>query len=164
MEMNKSNEIIPSVSTSQSLQPFMRNNNEVLERERRPLSVFGYHTPASREYIAIWTKRMSIAFPSKTPEFWGLVAQRAQRDGLSEQRLNYIYDQLCYGLKVYDISDIFRIDISLKKWSDDLNMLPPYTPFACVGGRYFMTIEEAERMGVNYERWEMDMYRNMRKI
>ncbi len=156
METIDNKQIIPTQSTAQSPQVYVRNNNEVLIKRGKPLSVFGFHMPASREFIAIWTKKLSIAFPNKPSDFWGLVAQKAMREALSEQRLEYIYDELCDGRKVFDISDIFTIDRTLKKWANSLNKFPPYKPFACVKGTYFMTIEEAEQMGVNYELCEMD--------
>lgn len=152
-------------STAQSSQVCLRNNNEVRLQQNRPLSVFGFQTPAAAEGVAIWAKKMSIAFPNKPAEFWGLVSNKARQDGLSQKRLDYIYNELSNGRKVYDISDVFAIDKPLKKWADSLLDFPQHTAFARVTfGKeyYFMTREEAGEMGVAYDLCELDRYGQIR--
>lgn len=137
----------------QSSQVCLRNNNQVLAKRKAQLSAFGFDTPACTEAVAVWSKKMSLAFPNKPAEFWGLVSNKAKKDGLSERRLEYIYEQLCDGRKVFDISDIFAIDKPLRKWPEHLNDIPQGEEFAVIvidGEKYYMTIEEAERTGMPF--------------
>lgn len=44
------------------------------------------------------------------PLFWDAVATDIAREGLSYDRLAYIYDQKIHGGKIFDISDILGVD------------------------------------------------------
>lgn len=81
--------------------------------------------PASAQHILVSIKKLSVAFPQMSKEFFNLLAERIAKTGMSSQRLEYAVNKVVdnFTYKQLTIADILSADIKcrLRSYSEMCN-------------------------------------------
>lgn len=163
MALKSIGEVIAKTKDLQQTQPSSpaltrRTQNAICsKREGAKPSLFGNMPEAGKYEVAMWAKRLAICFPAMPAEFWGLVAKKAVAECLSLKRLQYIEQKLTseHQYSTLTMADIFKYDMPVKviglyEWTRQYVGIE-VAAFNYGGQRLHTTIEEADRLGIEYD-------------
>lgn len=79
------------------------------------ISVFA-GVPADIKQIGISIKKLSVAFPQMSPEFFNLLTERIVKSGMSSKRLEYAVNRVIdtFTYKQLTIADLMAIDVKCR--------------------------------------------------
>lgn len=91
------------------------------------LEISRYNDELTPSNILVQMKRLSVAFPKQSPEFFNLLAERIASNGFTDKRLNDAVNNLLdnFSYKELNLSDIIKFDkrVKLYTYSDVCKMV-----------------------------------------
>lgn len=82
------------------------------------ISVFGGEA-ASVEQIAVSVRKLSVAFPQMSQDFFNLLTERIVKTGMSNKRLSYAVNRVIdtFSYKQLNIADVLNADVKCRMMS-----------------------------------------------